>query len=107
MKGNLKMSEAQKAEWTYWTSLLMKRVKNLDDIEIVSVPTEVSPLEQRIREHYKGECRVLGKCAKAMGIKYHRMYGLVYKKAKWRADEKKALTKLLELTPEERRQFFG
>ncbi len=112
MKGNLKMSESQKSEWTYWTTLLMKRVKNLDDIELVSVPgdnyaSEPTPLEQRIMDHYKGECRVLGKCAKAMGIKYHRMYGLVYKKAKWRADEKKALTKLLELTPEERRQFFG
>ena len=112
MKGNLKMSEAQKAEWTYWTTLLTKKVKNLDDIKLVSVPgdnyaSEPSPLEQRIMHHYKGECRVLGKCAKAIGVKYNRMYHLIHKQAKWHADEKKALTKLLELTPEERRQFFG
>ena len=112
MKGNLKMSESQKSEWTYWTTLLMKRVKNLDDIELVSVPgenyaSEPTPLERRIMDHYKGECRVLGKCAKAIGIKYNRMYHLIHNQTKWHAEEKKALTKLLGLTPEERSQFFG
>ena len=47
MKGNLKMSEAQKAEWTYWTTLLTKKVKNLDDIKLVSVPGDNHASEQR------------------------------------------------------------